>query len=147
MPETSAMPKSIQSDISVDAVGEALLQHYNVGISNPWFEIGRSDQETYNRRRLPWAGKNYSVDENGNVSGPNASEVPSNLKEQWAALASAARNNLDGNRYENLEALFQQGLSDVGEELFKGSAHQEVTVTTADGGSKSEERYLPPDQR
>lgn len=147
MAQTSAMPKSVQSDIPMDAVGEALLQHYNVGIKNPWFEIGRSDQETYNRRKLPWAGKSYTVDENGNVSGPNADEIPENLKGSWANLASAARSQLKGNNYENLEALFQQGLSDVAEELRMSSARQSVTVTTANGETKSVERYVRPGDR
>lgn len=114
MVETAAMPKSIHSDISVDAVGEALLQHYNVGIKNPWFEIGRSDQETYNRRKLPWAGKSYSVDRNGNVSGPNVEELPDGLTQQWAALASAARQVLEGNEYGDLDTLFEEGLSQIG---------------------------------
>lgn len=141
------MPKSVQSDIPMDAVGEALLQHYNVGISNPWFEIGRSDQETYNRRRLPWSGKNYSVDENGNVSGPNADEIPENLQESWGRLAEAARTHLRGNNYENLEALFQQGLSEVADDLRMSSARQSVQVTTADGGTKTVERYVRPGER
>lgn len=117
MVDTAQMPKSIQSDISVDAVGEALLQHYNVGIENPWYAAGYSDQETYNRRMLPWSGKNYTVDEQGNVSGPNAEALPENLKEQWASLAQSARNNLKGNTYENLTDLYENGLSEVADDL------------------------------
>jgi len=117
MVDTAQMPKSIQSDISVDAVGEALLQHYNVGIENPWYAAGYSDQETYNRRMLPWSGKNYTVDEAGNVSGPNAEALPESLKEQWASLAQSARNNLKGNEYENLTDLYENGLSAVADDL------------------------------
>lgn len=109
MVETSAMPKSIHSDISVEAVGESLLQHYNVEIKNPWFEIGRSDQETYNRRRLPWSGKTYSVDENGNVSGPNVDELPANLVQQWSNFADEARQVIGGTEgdHDNLEDFYQ----------------------------------------
>lgn len=119
MVRTEAMPKSIQSDISVDAVGEALLKHYNVGIRNPWFEIGRSDQETYNRRKLPWAGKSYSVDQNGNVSGPNVEELPDSLTDRWAELASAARTHLavgEGG-FGDLETMFEEGLTAVAQDL------------------------------
>lgn len=103
------MPKSIHSDIPVEAVGEALLQHYNVGISNPWFEIGRSDQETYNRRKLPWAGKTYTVSESGDVSGPNVEELPANLVNQWALFADEARTVIGGTAgtHENLEEFYQ----------------------------------------
>lgn len=111
------MPKSIQSDISVDAVGEALLQHYNVGITNPWFEAGYSDQETYNRRMLPWSGKSYTVDTaTGTVSGPNAGEIPDGLKEQWVNLANAAQDVLGGNTYDNLDELYD-ALTEVGAQL------------------------------
>jgi hypothetical protein len=147
MAQTKAMPKSIQSDIPMEAVGEALLQHYNVGISNPWFEIGRSDQETYNRRKLPWAGKNYTVDENGNVSGPNVESLPENLVNSWGRLADSARANLRGERYENLEAFFQQGLADVAEDLRMSSARESVNVMTADGNTKQVERYVRPGER
>lgn len=117
MVETAQMPKSIQSDIPVDAIGEALLQHYNVGITNPWFEAGYSDQETYNRRKLPWAGKTYNVDEDGNVSGTNVDELPSGLTDQWSDLADAARSVLKGNDYDNLEDLYERGLTEVGSQL------------------------------
>lgn len=103
MVETSAMPKAVQSDIPMDAVGEALLMHYNVGIKNPWYEAGLSDQETYNRRKLPWAGKNYSVDGNGNVSGPNADSLPQGLVASWNALASEAQSVLEGESFDSLQ--------------------------------------------
>lgn len=147
MPRTENMPKGIQSDIPIEAVGDALLQHYNVGIQNPWYDIGRSDQETYNRRKLPWAGKSYSVDENGNVSGPNSEQIPEGLKSAWSNLADAAREVMGGESYENLEAMFQQGLQEVGQEVSKAEATQTVTVTTADGGTKQVERYVPPAER
>lgn len=100
------MPASIHSDISVDAVGEALLQHYNVGIRNPWFDIGRSDQETYNRKKLPWAGKRYSVDGN-TVSGPNADSLPDGLTQQWQDFASEVQSVHAGNNYDGLEDMYQ----------------------------------------
>jgi hypothetical protein len=146
MVQTSQMPKSVQSDISMEAVGEALLQHYNVGITNPWFEIGRSDQETYNRRKLPWAGKTYTV-EGGTVSGPNSDEIPEGLKSSWKAMAEAASSELEGNNYKNLEALFQQGLADVADELHKSEAREDVTVTDAEGNTETVERYVPPAER
>lgn len=117
MVDTAQMPMSIQSDISVDAVGEALLQHYNVGIENPWYAAGYSDQETYNRRMLPWSGKKYKVDENGHVSGPNAEALPEDLKEQWASLAQSARDYLDGEEFDDLKDLYENGLSKVAEDL------------------------------
>jgi hypothetical protein len=150
MARTAEMPKAIQSDIPMDAVGEALLQHYNVGIQNPWFEIGRSDQETYNRRKLPWAGKSYTVSEDGSVSGPNTSEIPEGLLDSWQRLADAARSEMEGERYENLEAMFQQGLQAVGEavqDATDNNAYQSVEVTTADGETKEEERYVRPGER
>lgn len=119
MVETAQMPKSIQSDIPVDAVGEALLQHYNVGITNPWYELGISDQETYNRRKLPWAGKNYSVSDDGNVSGPNAAELPENLKENWRNLAQASRSILGGTegQWSGLQEMYDEALLEIGERL------------------------------
>lgn len=91
----------------MDAVGEALLQHYNVGISNPWYEAGLSDQETYNRRKLPWAGKNYSVDGDGNVSGPNAESLPDGLVASWNALAVEAQSTVaDSDGYEGLQDMY-----------------------------------------
>lgn len=146
MARTESMPKSIQSDVPVTAVGEALLQHYNVGITNPWYEAGHSDQETYNRRQLAWAGNSYTVDAgNESVSGPNVEELDSNLTNQWIELASAAEDNLAGERYENLDAMFKQGLMDMREDLEKDEAFVEVEVTTEDGGTKTQERYVRPD--
>lgn len=107
MVQTSQMPSSIHADIPVDAVGEALLQHYNVGITNPWFEAGLSDQETYNRRKLPWAGKSYTVTDAGEVAG-DAPEVPEGLKRQWEAFAQEARNVIGGTagQHDNLEDFY-----------------------------------------
>lgn len=138
----------------MDAVGEALLQHYNVGIRNPWFEIGESEQETYNRRQLPWAGNSYRVDANtGQVSGPNTDQLPDTFTDSdpdvnpWVKMAQEAGDILEGERYENLEALSAQGLSRMASALRKDEAHQSVTVTTADGGSKEVSRYAPPAER
>lgn len=117
MARTSEMPRSVHSHISVDAVGEALLKHYT-SAHNPWFDIGLSDQETYFRRRLPWAGKSYSVSENGNVSGPNAEALPENLKDNWRNLASAARSVTTGpGSYGDLETLHEDFLTEIGDRL------------------------------
>jgi len=107
MAETKEMPKSIHSGIPIDAIGEALLQHYNVGISNPWFEAGLSDQETYNRRKLPWAGKNYTVTDSGELAG-DTSEVPAGLARQWEAFAQESREVIGGTAgtHENLEDFY-----------------------------------------
>lgn len=118
MAQTSSMPKSIHGDIPMEAVGESLLMHYNVGIRNPWFDLGLSDQETYNRRKLPWAGKSYSVDEAGNVSGPNAESIPEGLKQQWTNLAEASRAVAQGEgAYGDLETLYDEFLLEVGNRL------------------------------
>lgn len=126
-------------------MADVLAKHYNVGITNPWYEIGRSEQETYTRRQLPWAGNNYSVSADGTVSGPNKSKVPDGIQQQWKRMASASRSIGNGENYENLEALYQQRLSKIGDELSGGSKdHVEVTVTTADGNEKQVERYVRP---
>jgi len=102
MVQTSQMPASIHSDISVEAVGEALLQHYNVGITNPWYELGLSDQETYNRRRLPWSDNTYQVDtESETVSGPNVESLPDNLVNQWVLFANEAEAVIGGTEGEH----------------------------------------------
>lgn len=122
------MPRSIQSDIPMDAVGEALLKHYNVGIRNPWFEIGVSDQETYNRRKLPWAGKNYSVSADGNVSGPNVDQLHPNLVQKWISLANASRDFLDGTEgdWDGLEDMYDNVLTDdLGDSLRPGGQYHE----------------------
>jgi hypothetical protein len=112
------MPMSIHSGIDTEAVGEALLQHYNMGIKNPWYEIGVSEQETYNRRRLPWSGKSYSVAEGGSVSGPNVEQLPEGLTDQWANLAEASRKVSDGEgAYGDLETLYDEFLLEVGDRL------------------------------
>jgi len=116
MARTAQMPKSVQSDVPMDAVGEALLQHYNVGIENPWYKIGKSDQETYNRRKLPWAGKTYNVDEAGDLTGDNP-EVPEKMARAWEGLAKAARTYLEDENFGDLETLYEEGLEDVGSEL------------------------------
>lgn len=107
MADTMQMPKSVHSDIPLDAIGEALLQHYNVGITNPWFEAGLSDQETYNRRKLPWAGKNYTVNDDGELVG-DASEVPEGLARQWENFAEEATDTIGGTegQHESLEDFY-----------------------------------------
>lgn len=114
MVQTEQMPKSIHGDIAVDAIGEALLKHYNVGITNPWFELGLSDKETYNRRKLPWAGKNFTVDtDNGTVSGPGSESLPDGLVQQWIDFAEEAESVLGGNEYGDLESLYNDGLTNM----------------------------------
>jgi len=115
--QTSEMPTSIHGGISVDAVGEALLKHYNVGIKNPWFEIGLSDQETYNRRKLPWAGKSYTIDESGEISG-DADGAPDGLVTQWEAFAEESRATIarpgePGEKYGDLETFYEEGLQNM----------------------------------
>ncbi len=106
------MPLGIQSDIPMDAVGEALLQHYNVGIQNPWYEAGYSDQQTYNRRKLPWAGKSYTVNEDGELVGDNP-EISDAMANVWSQLAQQARDVLKGNEYDNLTDLYENGLAEI----------------------------------
>ena len=118
MVETAQMPRSIHSNISTDAVGESLLRHYNMGITNPWYELGVSDQETYNRRRLPWSGRRYKVAEDGTVSGPNVDELPENLVENWQNLAEASRAVMAGEgAYGDLETLYDEALTEIGSRL------------------------------
>lgn len=131
--KTSQLPTSVHSDIDPSAVAEVLMMHYNVGITNPWYEAGLSDQETYNRRRLPWSGRNYHVDEDGNVSGPNLENVKDSLQERWAALAESSRENLKGNVYGDLEELYNDGLTEVGNDLREDT----VELTTVSGDTVS----------
>lgn len=70
----------------------------NVGIKNPWFDEGLSDQEYYNRKALPWEGAAYAV-VGGNIvkvaGRPGAAtgeEIESqypNLAEVWSRFAAA----------------------------------------------------------
>lgn len=106
------MPLSVQSDIPMDAVGEALLQHYNVGITNPWYEAGYSDQQTYNRRKLPWAGKSYTINDSGELVGDNP-EISDAMANVWSQLAQSARNVLGGQEFDNLEDLYENGLAEI----------------------------------
>lgn len=113
------MPKSIHSDISPEAVGEALLQHYNVGIQNPWHRVGLSDQETYNRRKLPWSGKEFEV-RRGEVVGitGDVSEVPDNLQQMWLNFAAEATDKING-PYDGLKDLHED-LTDMNPEPVTG---------------------------
>lgn len=98
----------------MDAIGEALLKHYNVGITNPWFEVGKSEKETYNRRKLPWAGKEFTVDtDNDSVAGPGADSLPDNLAQQWLNFAEEAESTLDGEEYDGLVDMYENGLTEM----------------------------------
>lgn len=118
MARTAEMPTAIHSDVDASVVAEPLLQHYNVGCTNPWYDAGLSSQETYTRRKLPWAGKEYNVDENGNVSGVtgDANAIHENMKDAWRNLASASRDILGGNEYDDLKDLYGD-LQEVGDRL------------------------------
>lgn len=125
MVETEQMPTGIHSSIPIDAVGEALLQHYNVGIPNPWAAIGISDQETYNRRKLPWAGKSFTVDSDGNVIGETPRGVSEDMEEVWGNLATTMDDMAEGEgEYGDLKTLHEELLTEVGDEL-RGSGPQQ----------------------
>jgi len=137
----------VHSTLQPTAIAEVLAQHYNVGITNPWFEAGLSEQETYTRRQLPWSGNNYEVSPSGNVSGANASKIPEGLKEQWRRMSEASRNIGAGERYENLEALYNDRLVKIGEALSYDQAFPERDVNTASGGTTKEKVYTRPAKR
>lgn len=80
-------------------------RNVNIGIDNPWYDEGLSDQETYNRKALPWAGAAYAVvggsivQVAGRPDALSGSEMESqypNLAEVWTRFA-AAQNNRDPN--------------------------------------------------
>jgi len=133
MVQTTSMPKSVQSDIPMEAVGEALLQHYNVGITNPWFEAGYSDQETYNRRKLPWAGKSYNVSADGSVSGTNIENIPAGLIASWKALASEADAVLNDEEFDSFDEHYET-LSEVSPEPADELASDASFITEEAGG-------------
>lgn len=84
----------------------ALLQQVdprdvNVGIKNPYYEKGHSDQEYYNRKALPWEGAAYSIAGGSVVQVAGRSEAASgtkieqnhpNLAEVWQRFARAQQN-------------------------------------------------------
>jgi len=70
----------------------------NVGIKNPWYDEGLSDQEFYNRKALPWEGAAYAVaggtivkvaGRSGAASGPEIEQQYPNLAEVWQRFAAA----------------------------------------------------------
>jgi len=85
------------------APAEAILsgidpRDVNVGIKNPWFDEGLSDQEFYNRKALPWEGAAYAVQGGtivkvaGRPGAASGSEIESqypNLAEVWSRFAAA----------------------------------------------------------
>ena len=73
-------------------------RNVNVGIKNPWFEEGLSDQEFYNRKALPWEGAAYAVAGGtivkvaGRPDAADGDEIESqypNLAEVWNRFARA----------------------------------------------------------
>jgi hypothetical protein len=85
------------------APAEAILssidpRDVNVGIKNPAYEDGLSDQEFYNRKALPWEGAAYAVaggtivkvaGRSGAASGPEIEQQYPNLAEVWQRFAAA----------------------------------------------------------
>lgn len=70
----------------------------NVGIKNPWFEEGLSDQEYYNRKALPWEGAAYAIaggsivkvaGRPGAADGAQIEQMYPNLAEVWNRFARA----------------------------------------------------------
>lgn len=133
--QASEFPKSIHSSIQPEAIGAVLAKHYNVGVTNPWFEAGLSDQPTYTRRRLPWSGYSYTADpDTGRVSGPNADQIPAGLKQVWLNMAAASKNTGVGEVYADLEELKEERLDEIGSKL-EGGGSAKVELTTVSGGT------------
>ena len=73
-------------------------RNVNIGIKNPWFEEGLSDQEYYNRKALPWEGAAYAI-AGGTIvkvagrpdalSGDEIENQYPNLAEVWNRFARA----------------------------------------------------------
>ena len=70
----------------------------NVGIKNPWYDEGLSDQEYYNRKALPWEGAAYAISGGtivkvaGRAGAADGDQIESqypNLAEVWQRFASA----------------------------------------------------------
>lgn len=73
-------------------------RNVNVGIENPYYDAGFSDQETYNRKALPWEGAAYTfvngslVKVAGRADADTGSELETrypNLVEVWNRFADA----------------------------------------------------------
>lgn len=92
------------STIPAEAIVSAIdPRNINVGIKNPAYEAGQSDQEFYNRKALPWEGAAYAVSPtSGDIikvggrpdaaSGPEIQSDYPNLAEVWARFAAAQQN-------------------------------------------------------
>lgn len=87
---SSADPSVILSNINP--------RNVHVGIKNPYYEAGYSDQETYNRKALPWEGAAYAivggsvVKVAGRADAASGDEIESqypNLAEVWNRFARA----------------------------------------------------------
>jgi len=102
----------------------------NVGIDNPYYAAGESDQETYNRHALPWEGAAYAVTGTGEIikvagregaaSGNEIMNSHGNLSEVWTRFAAAqqARDPDPGSisaLIEDQRSLALQANLDVGE--------------------------------
>lgn len=78
-------------------------RNVNVGIKNPAYEVGQSDQEYYNRKALPWEGAAYAVDPGtGSIvkvagrpdaaDGSTIENAYEGLAEMWTRFAAAQQN-------------------------------------------------------
>ena len=78
-------------------------RNIHVGIKNPAYDEGASDQEFYNRKALPWEGAAYAVDPGtGSIvqvagrpdaaSGPDIENKYEGLAEVWTRFAAAQQN-------------------------------------------------------
>lgn len=81
-------------------MGQIDPRNVNVGIDNPYYESGYSDQETYNRKALPWEGAAYAivggsiVKVAGRAGAADGEEIENsypNLAEVWNRFAQAQR--------------------------------------------------------
>lgn len=105
-------------------------RNVNVGIDNPYYATGDSNQETYNRHALPWEGAAYAVTGTGEIikvagredaaSGNEIMNSYGNLSEVWTRFAAAqqARDPNPGSigaLIEDQRAIANQANLDVGE--------------------------------
>lgn len=100
----------------------------NVGIKNPWFEEGLSDQEFYNRKALPWEGAAYAITggtivkvagRSNAATGPEIENQYPNLAEVWNRFARAQQDRQSNpgsiSALVNDQRRVAQQIGDVGE--------------------------------